>query len=77
MGLITVLIVTGLGEAKNLLVDKKFTIKPVIGGFILGIFLFALESLNEELADRLDTLIIIAALLLNGGAVADTIAKGK
>ncbi len=37
MGLLTVIIVVATGEAKDFFVNKKFTIKPVIGGFILGV----------------------------------------
>lgn len=77
IGLFTVLIVVASGEAKNFFVDKKFTIKPVVGGFILGLFLFAFEAWNQELATRFDVLIIIAAFLVNGTKVIDEIEKVK
>lgn len=77
MGLLTVIVVVASGEAKNFLVDKKFTIKPVIGGFILGAFLFALEAWNDELATRIDVLVIIGALLLNGGSITTALNQGK
>ena len=76
MGLLTVIIVVSTGEAKDFFVNKKFTIKPVIGGFILGVFLFALEAWNDELATRIDTLIIIGALLVNGQSITTALNKG-
>lgn len=40
---------------------------PVIGGFALGLFLFAAGIASEYLASLLCLLLIISSLLINGG----------
>lgn len=62
----TVVIAVGTTEAKSVIGGKGFDLKPVIGGFILGIFLFGLGSVNAKLASNFCILIIITALLVNG-----------
>lgn len=63
---ITVGIAVGSNEAKKLVSGKGLDIQPVIGGFVLGIFLFAMYELNEKIATRFCILIIVTALLING-----------
>ena len=53
-------------EAKHLADKKPLEMKPVIGGFILGVFLFAFGMVNENVATKFCYLVIITALLLNG-----------
>lgn len=70
----TVLIAVGGAEAARLVTKDPnrphgFGMKPVIGGFILGLFLFAAGMVSEYLASLLCYLIIISSLLLNGLAV--------
>lgn len=40
--------------------------KPIIGGFVLGLFLFAFGGINEKLATQFCILLIVASLLING-----------
>lgn len=42
------------------------TMKPVIGGFLLGVFLLGMAAINSSLGDAFAILVIIAALLTNG-----------
>lgn len=41
---------------------------PVLGGFVLGIFLFAFGMVSEYLASLFCILIIVSALAVNGSA---------
>jgi hypothetical protein len=82
MAFTTVVIVVGSAEAKRV-VDSKWNtdnakspqrkvstdMSPVIGGFVLGIFLFAFGMINEYLANLFCLLLIVAALINNGLAV--------
>lgn len=62
----TCVVVVGSTEAKLLAEKKPLAMKPVIGGFMLGIFLFAIGMANESIATKMCALIIVTALLLNG-----------
>ena len=53
-------------EAKHLADKKPLAMKPVIGGFILGLFLFAFGMVNENVATKVCYLVIITAILMNG-----------
>lgn len=62
----TAVVAVGSAEAANLADKKPLTMKPVIGGFILGLFLFAFGMVNENVASKLCILVIITAILMNG-----------
>lgn len=62
----TAVIAVGSTEARYLADKKPMEMKPVIGGFILGLFLFAFGMANENLAAKFCYLIIATALLTNG-----------
>lgn len=49
--------------------DIKPAIHPVIGGFTLGLFLFAAGMASEHLATLLCLLIVVSSLLINGPAL--------
>jgi hypothetical protein len=53
-------------EAKYLAEKKPMEMKPVIGGFILGMFLFAFGMVNENVATKFCYLVIVTAILMNG-----------
>ena len=53
-------------EAKHLADKKPLAMKPVIGGFIRGLFLFAFGMVNENVATKVCYLVIITAILMNG-----------
>jgi hypothetical protein len=62
----TVITAVGGAEAKRITDKQPLTVSPVLGGFTLGIFLFAFGMVNETLATKFSVLIIIASLLING-----------
>ena len=68
--IITVLVVVGSAEAKRVIAGQKMNSSPVIGGFILGIFLFALTLANTQLAAKMCYFLIVAALVWNGTELA-------
>lgn len=53
-------------EAKNIYTGHGLAMKPVIGAFGLGIFLFILAAANVSIAQKFCYLCIVAALLVNG-----------
>jgi len=58
--------VTRLAKAKAGDKNPGSVMGPVLGGFTLGLFLFAAGIASEYLATLLCLLIIISSLLLNG-----------
>ena len=62
----TVTVVVASTEAALLLENKGLSMRPVVAGFVLGIGLFSIEAVNENVATKLGTLILITALLVNG-----------
>lgn len=64
--LLTVIVAVGSTEAKNLMTKQSLTMKPVVGGFLLGVFLFIFGMVNETLGTKFAQLTIVAALLVNG-----------
>ena len=63
----TTAVITAASSEAKLLADKKpLAMKPVIGSFILGLFLFAFGMANENLATKFCYLVIASALLMNG-----------
>ena len=60
-------VVVASTEANTLLTHGTLTMRPVIAGFLLGIPLFLIDSANEKMGSKFIFLIIITALILNGG----------
>ena len=71
----TIGITVAATESKNLLERHTLTMRPVVAGFLLGLFLFPLDASNPELSKQFQTLIIVSALLLNGGSLFQLITK--
>lgn len=69
MGLVilTVFLTVGSGEVKNVVTGKGFQIHPVLAGFVLGLFLFVFQALDTNVGNKLCYLVMIAALIINGG----------
>ena len=63
---LTVLVVVGGTEAKGLIKGQAPTLKPIVSGFLLGLFLFTFGLLSESLATKVCYLIVAASLLVNG-----------
>ena len=59
---IVVLSTEGAALAKG----KPLTMKPVIAGFVLGVFLMGGNMLNERITSLLALLILIMAAFVNG-----------
>lgn len=72
---LAVVIAVGSTELKSLSKDGKVTIKPVLGGFILGAFLLGIASINNDLAVGFGVLIIVSSLLINGAGLFATANK--
>ena len=66
----TVVVAVGSTEASRIVQGKPMAMSPVIGGFVLGMFLFAFGMVNADLAKKFCILIIISALLINGANLA-------
>lgn len=45
---------------------QSLSMKPVIGGFALGLMLFAFDAVNSEITKYVAILILITSLLMNG-----------
>ena len=72
IGTIGLVVVTSEAAA---LKRHSLSLRPVIGGFILGLFLFPFDSANPALSRKVQILIVISALLMNGSALFSTLAK--
>lgn len=66
LALTTAVVAAGSTEARYLAEKKPLSMKPVIGGFVLGVFLFALGMASESVTRKFCYFIIITALLVNG-----------
>jgi uncharacterized membrane protein YdcZ (DUF606 family) len=77
IALTTVLVTVGSAEANRMVQGKPLNSSPVIGGFILGIFLFTFLMLNPSLATKFCYLIIVSALLINGGGLIQALTVQK
>lgn len=53
------------------------TMSPVLGGFALGLFLFAAGIASERLATMFCLLIVVASLLVNGQALFSVLTPSK
>lgn len=63
----TTAVIAALGAEAKLIAEKKpLAMKPVIGSFVLGLFLFAFGMADENLARKICYLVIASALLMNG-----------
>lgn len=67
--MLTVLLATGSNEAKKLHDGKGLAISPVLGGFLLGAFLFVISDVNARLGRAFCILVIVSSLLINGTAL--------
>lgn len=65
--MIAVLLVVASTEAKHLLSGKKkLEMRPVIGGFLLGIFLFIIGAVHEGTGRAFALIAVISALITVG-----------
>ena len=59
-------VVVGTTEAKAIKSGHAPAFRPVLGGFMLGLFLIAIASVNDHIANLFGILIVISAILANG-----------
>ena len=64
--LVVAAVVVGTTEAKSIKSGHAPAFKPVLGGFMLGLFLIALSAANDHIANLFGVLIVVSAILLNG-----------
>lgn len=69
LAMVTAVVTTGATEAALIKKGSGPTMRPVIGGFLLGLFLFAAGMINPRIATLFCYLIIIGALLINGASL--------
>ena len=62
----TVAVVVATTEAAQISNGRGVSVTPIIGGFVLGGFLFAIGAANEKLGSQFAALILVTALLING-----------
>jgi uncharacterized membrane protein YdcZ (DUF606 family) len=67
--IISVLVAVGSNEAAKVAKGNGFAITPVLGGFLLGAFLFVIEDVNPKLGNAFAVLVLVSSLLVNGQAL--------
>ena len=72
--IVTVGVVVATAEA-TALTKGNLTMRPVIAGFILVLFLFGVNSANENFANVMMVLIVIGSLIGNGASLIELITK--
>lgn len=66
----TVGVTVGSNEIAKLVNNKGLQIDPLLGGFILGAFLFGFDMIAPKVTSYFCILLIITALLVNGQSLA-------
>lgn len=66
---VAVVATVGFTEADRIISGKGPSMRPVIGGFILGIFLFAISSMDSTLGALFAGLVILNAVIEHGNVV--------
>ena len=69
----TAIVAVGSTELRHIHNGGKVVAHPVIAGFLLGLFLFAIGAASENIGSKLCVLLIITSLLVNGMAIFGTI----
>lgn len=64
---LVVLIVVASAQAQLLTQGKKMEMRPVIGGFLLGIFLFGLSAVHERAGRMFGILIAVTSIFVFNG----------
>jgi len=76
VGPATVAIVAGGSTVvRKLAVDHAVTAKPILAGFLLGSALYLVDAIDHSVATAFGALILVTALLVNGGAVYAIVGK--
>lgn len=73
----TVVVAVGSTEASRIIHRGVPSMKPVIGGFLLGLGLFALDAIDHRLASLFCVLVIVGSLLVNGLPIFTFLNTGK
>lgn len=75
--IVTVLVAVTGGELRSFKANKGFDMRPVVAGFLLGIFLYLLGEISPQLAKPFAVLIIITAVVVNGNGLANLLTVQK
>jgi uncharacterized membrane protein YiaA len=67
-------VAVGLAETRQI-VDKKPTMKPILGGMIMGAFLLFIGMFNMDIAKAIAILVLVASALSNGAVVFGAVGK--
>lgn len=70
-----VAVVVGTTYGANAVKKKPLTIKPLIAGWILGLFLFVIDEVSPDIGSAFGALAMVSALLVNGGDLFPAIGK--
>lgn len=77
MRLVTpIVIVFGLTSLANLIKDGSVKLSVILGTFVYGVMLFALNEINSEVATAFAWVVAITVMLTHGSTVFGSIAKG-
>lgn len=75
LAMTTVVVMVGSTEASRMVKKQPPAMHPVVAGFAVGLFLFALGMASESLAAKFCVLIIVASLILNGMPLFQALSK--
>ncbi len=67
--IVAVATTVGFSEIVSASNGNGFVFKPILGGFLLGAFLFIISTINAPLGEAFAILVIIATLIFNGSPV--------
>lgn len=70
-----VMVTVGFTEADSLASGKGLRMRPVIGGFILGIFLYAIMEIDSGLGSIFAILVSLNAVIEHGNTVFGKLVK--
>jgi len=65
----TCAIVAASAESKSITTEKKLVMRPIVGAFGLGIFLFIFGMANQSIGQKFCYLVMITAVLTNGNSL--------
>lgn len=70
-----VAVTIGFTETDQLMHGHGFTMRPIIGGFILGLFLFGINELDAGLGSLFAVLIVVNAIIQHGSILGKLVKK--
>jgi len=71
----TIGLVVASTESANIIKKRSLSMRPIIGGFLLGLFLFPLDSFQPKISKAVQILLVTGALVANGSSMFAVISK--